>query len=60
MLCEQEGTVQIRMRWPKDGESRNFDRPRDQLLEKTLMRMSLTLQKGLLGRDSGTVFRLFA
>ena len=40
--------MQIRMRWPKGGESRMFNRPRDQLLDKTLMRMSLTLQKGLL------------
>ena len=46
VLCEEEGDVQIRMRWPKDGDSRMFNRPRDQLLEKTLMRMSLTLQKG--------------
>ena len=48
VLCEEEGPVQIRMRWPKGGESRMFNRPRDQLLDKTLMRMSLTLQKGLL------------
>eukprot|EP00439_Symbiodinium_sp_Y106_P083591 s694_g23.t2 len=46
VLCEEEGPVQIRMRWPKGGESRMFNRPRDQLLDKTLMRMSLTLQKG--------------
>ena len=45
--ASETGPVKISMRWPRDGESRNFDRPREQLLEKTLMRMSLTLQKGL-------------
>ena len=46
VFCEDDGPVRIHMKSPQDGSSRQFDRPRDQELQKTLQRISLTLKRG--------------
>ncbi|CAK9058901.1 unnamed protein product [Durusdinium trenchii] len=46
VFCEEDGPVRIHMKSPLDGSARQFDRPRDQQLQKTLQRMALTLKRG--------------
>ena len=46
VFCEPDGPVQILMKLPQNGSMKQFDRPRDQSLQKTLQRISLTLKKG--------------
>lgn len=46
VFCEPDGPVQILVKLPQNGSIKQFDRPRDQSLQKTLQRISLTLKKG--------------
>ncbi len=47
VYCEEGGpTVKIHVKLPQNGSIKQFDRPRDQSLQKTLHRISLTLKKG--------------
>lgn len=46
VYCEEGGPVKIHVKLPQNGSIKTFDRPRDQSLQKTLQRISLTLKKG--------------